>query len=73
MKDDIFEFDIDAQLEQAEANAEKKAAEVPADLGDEADCEGCKTHKKRVISLLAFFMSSVFNCLFVFNKCFTCR
>ncbi|MCU5773257.1 hypothetical protein N5923_16800 [Erwiniaceae bacterium BAC15a-03b] len=42
MNDDIFEFDIDAQLEQAEAKAEKKASEVPADLGDEADCEGCK-------------------------------
>jgi len=42
MNDDIFEFDIDAQLEQAEANAKKKANEVPADLGDEADCEGCK-------------------------------
>lgn len=42
MKDDIFEFDIDAQLEQAEANAEKKASEVPTDLNDEADCEGCK-------------------------------
>lgn len=24
MKDDIFEFDIDAELEQAEANAEKR-------------------------------------------------
>lgn len=42
MKDDIFEFDIDAQLAAAEANAEKKAAEVPDDLSDEADCEGCK-------------------------------
>ncbi|WP_413647880.1 hypothetical protein [Pantoea sp. B65] len=42
MNDDMFEFDIDAQLEQAEANAAKKASEVPADLGDEADCEGCK-------------------------------
>jgi len=42
MQDDIFEFDIDAQLEQAEARAEKKAAEAPQDLGDEADCEGCK-------------------------------
>ncbi|WP_267431742.1 hypothetical protein [Erwinia psidii] len=42
MKDDIFEFDIDAELEQAEANAEKKASEIPADSGDEADCEGCK-------------------------------
>ncbi|WP_256442794.1 hypothetical protein [Erwinia sp. E602] len=42
MKDDIFDFDIDAELEQAEAHAEKKASELPADLGDEADCEGCK-------------------------------
>lgn len=42
MKDDIFEFDIDAELEQAEANAEKKASEIPADSGDEADCESCK-------------------------------
>ncbi|CCG87583.1 hypothetical protein [Erwinia piriflorinigrans] len=42
MQDDMFEFDIDAQLEQARARAEQKAAEVPADLGDEADCEGCK-------------------------------
>ena len=42
MNDDIFEFDIDAQLEEAQANAEKKANEVPADLSDDADCEGCK-------------------------------
>jgi hypothetical protein len=42
MNDDMFEFDIDAQLEQAEAKAKKKASEVPDDLGDEADCEGCK-------------------------------
>jgi len=42
MNDDMFEFDIDAQLEQAEAKAEKKASEVPDDPGDEADCEGCK-------------------------------
>ncbi|ADP12891.1 MULTISPECIES: hypothetical protein [Erwinia] len=42
MQDDIFEFDIDAELEQARARAEQKAAEVPVDLGDEADCEGCK-------------------------------
>ncbi|WP_354292625.1 hypothetical protein [Paramixta manurensis] len=42
MNDDIFEFDIDAQLEEAEANAAKKANEVPTDLSDEADCEGCK-------------------------------
>jgi len=42
MNDDMFEFDIDAQLEQAEAKAEKKASEVPDDFGDEADCEGCK-------------------------------
>lgn len=42
MKDDIFEFDIDAELEQAEAKAEQKASEVPSDLSEEADCEGCK-------------------------------
>lgn len=42
MNDDMFEFDIDAQLEAAQANAEKKASEVPAELNDEADCEGCK-------------------------------
>ncbi|MGG6135761.1 hypothetical protein ACQV2E_07790 [Pantoea allii] len=42
MSDDMFEFDIDSQLEQAEAKAEKKAAEVPEDLIDDADCEGCK-------------------------------
>ncbi|WP_256374865.1 hypothetical protein [Pantoea sp. 1.19] len=42
MKDDIFEFDIDAELEQAQARAAEKADEVPADVGDEADCEGCK-------------------------------
>ncbi|MDR7342881.1 MAG: hypothetical protein E7H57_13450 [Pantoea sp.] len=42
MNDDMFEFDIDAQLEEAQANAEKKASEVPVELNDEADCEGCK-------------------------------
>jgi len=42
MNDDMFEFDIDTQLEQAEAKAAEKVNEVPDDLGDEADCEGCK-------------------------------
>ncbi len=42
MSDDMFEFDIDAQLADAEAKAREKASEVPADLSDEADCEGCK-------------------------------
>ncbi|MFZ4211953.1 hypothetical protein ACOZB2_10945 [Pantoea endophytica] len=42
MNDDMFEFDIDAQLEQAEAKAAEKANEVPADISDEADCESCK-------------------------------
>ena len=42
MNDDIFEFDIDAQLEEAEAKAEQKAAEIPAELTSEDDCEGCK-------------------------------
>ena len=42
MNEDIFDFDIDAQLEQAEKRAQEKANEVPAELNDEADCEGCK-------------------------------
>lgn len=42
MNDDVFEFDIDAQLEQAEVKAAQKADEVPDVLSDEADCEGCK-------------------------------
>lgn len=42
MNDDMFEFDIDAQLEQAEAKAAEKASEVPTELSDDAECEGCK-------------------------------
>ncbi|WP_017346444.1 MULTISPECIES: hypothetical protein [Pantoea] len=42
MKDDEFEFDIDAQLADAEARAEEKAGAVPADLNDEGECESCK-------------------------------
>lgn len=42
MSDDMFEFDIDAQLADAEAKAREKANEVPVDLSDDADCEGCK-------------------------------
>lgn len=42
MNDDIFEFDIDAELVQAEQNADKKASAVPEQLSDEDDCEGCK-------------------------------
>lgn len=42
MNDNMFEFDIDAQLEEAQANAEKKASELPELMDDEADCEGCK-------------------------------
>ncbi|AHF76702.1 hypothetical protein Sant_1647 [Sodalis praecaptivus] len=42
MNDDIFEFDIDAELAKAEKNAEKKADEVPEPLSAEDDCEGCK-------------------------------
>ncbi|MDF2786706.1 MAG: hypothetical protein K0S95_3241 [Pantoea eucrina] len=42
MNDDMFEFDIDAQLEEAEAKAAEKASEVPAELSDDAECEGCK-------------------------------
>lgn len=42
MNEDIFDFDIDAQLEQAEKRAQEKVNEVPVELNDEADCEGCK-------------------------------
>lgn len=42
MNEDIFDFDIDAQLELAEKRAQEKASEVPVELNDEADCEGCK-------------------------------
>lgn len=42
MSDDMFEFDIDSQLAAAEAKAQEKASEVPADLNDDAECESCK-------------------------------
>lgn len=42
MSDDIFDFDIDAELEQAEKRAQQKAQETPAELQDESDCDGCK-------------------------------
>ncbi|CAK8741240.1 hypothetical protein SODG_004651 [Sodalis praecaptivus] len=41
MNDDIFEFDIDAELTKAEKTS-KKADEVPEPLSAEDDCEGCK-------------------------------
>lgn len=42
MNDDIFEFDIDAALVNAEVQAEKKASAVPDATSEEDDCEGCK-------------------------------
>ncbi|WP_257720495.1 hypothetical protein [Chania multitudinisentens] len=42
MSDDIFDFDIDAELAKAEEKTEKKINEIPEILDDEADCEGCK-------------------------------
>ncbi|WP_281352734.1 hypothetical protein [Acerihabitans arboris] len=42
MNDDIFEFDIDAELVKAEKNAEQKAKAVPEAFTAEDDCEGCK-------------------------------
>ncbi|AGB82073.1 Uncharacterised protein [Serratia rubidaea] len=42
MSDEIFDFDIDAELAKAEKKAAEKASEVPDILEDEADCEGCK-------------------------------
>ncbi len=42
MSDDIFEFDIDAQLADAEAKAQEKASAIPDSSEDEGDCESCK-------------------------------
>lgn len=42
MNDDIFDFDIDAELEAAEKKAEQKVNEVPEITSGEDDCEGCK-------------------------------
>lgn len=42
MNDDVFEFDIDAELAEAEANADKKAQALPDMPAGEDDCEGCK-------------------------------
>lgn len=42
MSDDIFDFDIDAELAKAEEKAAQKVKEVPEFLEDEVDCEGCK-------------------------------
>lgn len=42
MSDDIFDFDIDAELEMAEKKAEQKVNEVPEMSLSEDDCEGCK-------------------------------
>lgn len=42
MSDDIFDFDIDAELAKAEQKAAQKEREAPEILEDEADCEGCK-------------------------------
>lgn len=51
MSDDIFDFDIDAELAKAEEKAAQKVKEVPEFLEDEADCEGYRsdrlTHKNR--------------------------
>ncbi len=43
MDDKLFEFDIDAQLEEAEARAAKKVDEQPLEcLPDDSECESCK-------------------------------
>lgn len=42
MNDDIFEFDIDAELVSAQEKAEQKAREEPQAPTAEDDCEGCK-------------------------------
>jgi len=42
MNDDVFEFDIDAELAAAEEKTSKKAQAIPEPLTEEEDCEGCK-------------------------------
>ncbi len=42
MNDDVFEFDIDAELAAAEENVSKKAQVIPEPPAEEEDCEGCK-------------------------------
>ncbi|WP_255309099.1 hypothetical protein [Leminorella grimontii] len=42
MSDDVFDFDIDAELEEAEKKVAEKASELPEQTFDESDCEGCK-------------------------------
>lgn len=42
MNDDIFAFDIDAQLEQAEKRASEKVNELPSEADDDTECESCK-------------------------------
>lgn len=37
-----FDFDIDAELAQAEEKAALKVKEIPDVLHDEGDCDGCK-------------------------------
>ncbi|CAK9885307.1 MAG: hypothetical protein XXXJIFNMEKO3_01704 [Candidatus Erwinia impunctatus] len=40
--DDDFEFDIDAQLEDAQERAREKALTLPSSEEDEGECESCK-------------------------------
>ncbi len=42
MSDEMFEFDIDAQLAEAEAKALRKVNAQPVELEEDEDCEGCK-------------------------------
>lgn len=42
MSDDIFDFDIDAELAAAEKKAAEQANALPEAVEDETDCESCK-------------------------------
>ena len=42
MSDDIFDFDIDAELAKAEEKAAQKVKEVPEFIEEQAHLEGCK-------------------------------
>lgn len=64
MNDDMFEFDIDAQLEQAEAKAEKKPAKCrmisvtkPIAKAVKSDVS-VNTSSKRISFFIRFFISA---------------
>lgn len=42
MNDDLFDFDIDAELASVSQKTEQRANEVPEEIDSEEDCDSCK-------------------------------